>query len=180
MNDEREHGRKSAKSRRWTSKRKEFVLTTEERLEKLEKELAGAKRRSRVMLVVAVMTVAGILLLGAGGDAIPKSISSQEFVLVDSAGNNRASLHSTPTGALLGLKDAEGKTRFGLSVGDSGALLGLMDTNGKTRAMLRLDESGQPVLELSDQDKVRVVLGVNEHPSLWLFDNDERAIWHTS
>ncbi len=41
-------------------------MTTEERLEKLEKELARAKRRSRVMLVAAVMTVAAVFLLGAG------------------------------------------------------------------------------------------------------------------
>ncbi len=41
-------------------------LTTEERFEKLEKELAGATRRSRLLVIVAAVIVALVFLLGAG------------------------------------------------------------------------------------------------------------------
>ena len=70
-------------------------MTTEERLEKLEKDLAGAKhdlakakRRSRLLLVGAVAIVALVFLLGAGNDAVQNVVRAHEFDLVDFNGQS--------------------------------------------------------------------------------------------
>jgi hypothetical protein len=104
-------------------------MTTEERLEKLEKELAGAK-----------------------------TIRAERFEVVDSAGNVRAVLSVGLTPAKLGqlgleLFGQDGKTcRAVLGTKDGSPLLVLCDQNGKTRAGLSVAADGTPRLELLDQN----------------------------
>jgi hypothetical protein len=157
-------------------------MTTEERLEKLEKELAGAKRRSRVMLIAAAMAVAVVFLLGAGGEAVPKVIQAEKFELVDSTGRGRAALEMTQAGEPgLVLGDEKGKIRTGLIMGEAGRpSLGLFDDNGIPRIILHLDDSGEPTLSLSDENgKVRagMCLGESGEPGLGLYDQEGKTIW---
>ena len=95
-------------------------MTTEERLEKLERQLADA----------------------------PKVIRSNEFILEDDKGNVRAVLAVTKygpqlclydengktlfelTGAVLGMMDENGKTRVELAVLQDGAGMALYDEDG--------------------------------------------------
>lgn len=183
-------------------------MNTEERLEKLEKELARAKRRSRVMLVAVVMTVIGVFLLGAGGESVPKRIRAQEFDVVDASGGVRAALLVSENGAGPSLKlyDQNGEPCVVLGMGDSGPALGLCDRTGTTRIALAMladgeptlslydqndtaravlaifAKSGQPMLGLADQNgKSRIGLGMTKsgQPMLGLYDQDGKVIWRT-
>lgn len=158
-------------------------MTTEERVAKLEKELARAKRRTRVMLVAAVMTAAGMFLLGAGGEGVQQVVRAERFELVDANGTVRAALGSDSAGRPgLWQYDQNGTTRALLCLGDSGQPgLRLYDQNGTTRASLRLGDSGQPGLGLLDQNEsIRVALVLNEfgQPMLELWDlNGKVRAW---
>lgn len=135
-------------------------MTTEERLGKVEKELAKSKRRSRVMLSMAVLTVAGVFLLCFNCDEIRearsggKAIRAQEFDVVDQNGKTRVILGTDDSGSPgLVLYNKNGKPGVELTLGaDELPALGLYDQNDKNRAALYLDKSG-PTLTLSDRNE---------------------------
>ncbi len=128
-------------------------MTTEERFEMLEKKLARAEHRSRVMLVAVVMTVVGVLLLGASGDEVQKVLCAQEFRLVDQNGKTLAALEMRENGPGLAILDQSGNDRAVLAVSSDGIpALGLMDKDGKPRVRLCLDPTGLAALELRDQN----------------------------
>ncbi len=135
-------------------------MTTEERLETLEKELARAKRRSR-RLLAAVGLVAGAVALvwvvvGAGcntqGGKVPTVIRAGRFQLVDENGSDRAVLTVDKDGPSLTLLDENGNDRALLYMfrEDEPGLL-LLDENGKTRARLHVDKD-VPGLDLLDEN----------------------------
>lgn len=175
-------------------------MITEERLEKVEKELARAKRRSRVILLAAAMTVAAVFLLCAG-DAVPKVVRAERFELVDTNGTVRAVLHmsqlaggpelslSGPSGSAhlrvfdsgpqLGLYDKNKTGRVALMVSDVGSELNLRDENGKLRNVLFVASSG-PGLSLFDENGMgRVALGMaHDVPIVGVCDPSGKLIWH--
>ena len=136
-------------------------MTTEERLEKLEKELARAKRRNRRLLAVAGLVVGAVTLAWivagtanraeAQGGGVPAVIRANAFVLVDEKGKTRAELSMGEYGPGLLLVDENGKTRATLTVDKDWPWLALADENGKTRAMLAVGKNG-PVLGLLDEN----------------------------
>lgn len=81
-------------------------MTTEERLEKVEKELARAKRRNRWLPDIVILTLFGITLISIGiAYALilspSRTIQASEFVLMDKDGRKDAELvthHYTPGG----------------------------------------------------------------------------------
>jgi hypothetical protein len=108
-------------------------MTTEERLEKLEMELARVKE---------------------GRENI---VTANAFSLVDKSGNRRASL-SVFTGApTLNLADENGKLRASLAVLKNGPSLDLFDENHKARAGLLVGKDG-PALTCSTRT-ARAALG---------------------
>ena len=115
-------------------------MTVDERLEKLEKELARAKRRIRwlVDLEKATRAAKGI-------------IQGTTFLLVDSEGRERATLTVTPDGPLLGLADENGKPRAKLTAFKDGPSLDLWDDQGNRRIALHAGKDG-PILTLVDEN----------------------------
>jgi len=92
-------------------------MTTEERLEKLECELARAKRHNRVLLAAAgvglgVWIAAGTFgpaMAGApGGAAAIKEVRASRFVVVDKNGKDRAWLSVDSEGTALFFVDENG------------------------------------------------------------------------
>ena len=78
-------------------------MTTEERLEKLEQELARANRRNRWLMAVVVLAVVGAWIgldmyadhsrrPSPGSRHLPKVIRANEFILEDVDGKTRAGL----------------------------------------------------------------------------------------
>jgi hypothetical protein len=152
-------------------------MTVEERLEKLERELAAAKRNNRRLLIAAGLLV-GIsalawLITGSAGivqaqeaEEVPNLeiletgniIRANGFILEDAEGRTRAELVMTEGEPRLRLLDEYGKNRAVLGMNEVkkeiGLFLlpglGLYDENGVHRAML-LEDS----LNLYNEDGVR-------------------------
>jgi len=145
-------------------------MTTEERLENLERELARAKRRNRCLLA-AVLLGAGVVILAAAWIGTPEKalaanaakaptiIRANGFIVEDANGKSRIMLAMTEDGPTLSLLDENGKGRAILNVIRGVAILGLNDENGKPRAMLGVSKEG-PAIGLTDENgKTRVGLG---------------------
>jgi len=161
-------------------------MTTDERIENLEKGLASARRFNRWLLAAVGLALGVWILAGtfgptmaaapAGGGAV-KEVRANRFVVEDANGKVRARLEAHDDGAGLFLLDENGKPRAGLSaffnepsltlingnqnvglyVGKNGPRLGLSDENGETRALLSMDKAG---------------------PRLALYDENGKPIWH--
>ena len=109
-------------------------MTTDERLDKLEKELARAKRRNRRLLAVVGLVVGAFALVwivARAGCNAQSVIRANAFVLQDENGKARAELRMDKDGPGLSLFDAAGKTRAGLTVVKDAPMLSLYDENGK-------------------------------------------------
>lgn len=181
-------------------------MTTDERLEALERELAVAKaeatrgkRRNR-RLLTAVGLAAGVFALvwviaaaatrtQAQGGVSPTTIRASQFILTDEKGKCRAVLNLTEDGPALVLTDESNKPRGTLNMGKLGPALGLFDESGRPRVMLKTDKHG-PALDLLDENgRVRAMLGAGRtrtpdgkniaypESSLVLFGPDGQAIW---
>jgi hypothetical protein len=161
-------------------------MTSEERLERLEKELALTKRRIRRLLQgVVCLFVAGCVfavLLSTMGSAKAqgeKVIRANKFILEDQNGKSRAFLSMNNGGPRLMMTDQNGKVRVALAIlQDIMPSLGLRDENEKSR--IQLYEIGEvSFLDLKDQnEKKRASLSVVDGmPGLSLFGQNgkERA-----
>ena len=104
-------------------------MTTEERLEKMERELSAAKRRNRWILLVITLAATGAYALGCNVEQ--RIISAQHFHLVDESGKTRALLTVCADGPGLLMKDENGKTRLLLTVDNNGPRLFMFDENAK-------------------------------------------------
>ena len=101
-------------------------MTTEERLDALEREMAAMREK----------------------------ITTKELVIVDENGKLRAWLGVLKDEPRLELFDANGKWCAWLDAGKDGAGLGLMDENGKIRAMLDAGKDGAELTLLDENGKV--------------------------
>jgi hypothetical protein len=128
-------------------------MTTDERMENLEKGLASARRFNRWLLAAVGLALAVWILAGIFGPttagaqtagAAVNEVRAKRFVLVDDAGKQRALLdvggdsilEKAFNAASLCLYDAEGKPRAVLSASSvSGPDLSLRDESGKPRPL---------------------------------------------
>ena len=128
-------------------------MTTEERLEKLERELARANRHNRWLLAGVVLAIVGLSLAwtwtkttaiaqAQGLGTTTKVIRANEFILEDENHKPRASLGATKDGAKLSLYDKNGKGGVMLGATKDGANLSLYDENRKARGMLSVNKGG--------------------------------------
>ena len=152
-------------------------MTTEERLEKVEKESAAAKRQLRRLMIggpIGLACVAVLLALWAR----PAEVQARKFVLLDENGKTRALLAMEEFGPRLSLADAQGKTRAALCVVKTGPVLNLSDMNGTARAGLAVLKDG-PVLNLDyGNGKTRALLVVEEGgPGMRLYDGNDKILW---
>ena len=148
-------------------------MTTEERLEKLERELAESKRRNRWLLSFVELAVVGLGLfwlltktpasaaVAATAAPTPKEIRANSFVVVDEKGNSRAMLgmvkNKNTEMVMLKLFDEMGNSLAMLNVGKDRSML-ILHGEGKSRillgvskdlpGLLLLDESGNPSASL--------------------------------
>lgn len=117
-------------------------MTTEERLEKLERELAASKRRNRRLWIVLVAILGGCALAWTFTKGIgtawaqaeakgEKVIRANRFVLEDGQGRERGKLEMTVDGPALRLSDEKGNTRAVLSIFENEPGLKLWDEKGK-------------------------------------------------
>jgi len=164
-------------------------MTTEERLENLERELGRAKKRSRWLLVGLALGLGVLALVWASAASAPRAeaqgaaggrtIRASEFVLEDEKGKVRAVLgviKDAPGlgrfyGPVLSLFDENGELCVVLHGTAGGPGLRLFDAAGKERATLGVGKDG-PALRLNDENKMGGAgLGaLKDGPMLNLFD----------
>jgi hypothetical protein len=151
-------------------------MTTEERLERVEKELARAKRQNRVLLVAAVIIVSVVFLLGASENRSRDTIRAKAFCVVDENDSTRAALGLSGDGQpVLNLYDGNGTRRVRLGLGGGCPGLWLYDENDTVRTVLSLCESGQPGLAMAGENGTPLVdLGVGStgKPGLGMYDEN--------
>ncbi|MCX7021120.1 MAG: hypothetical protein NTW26_02380, partial [bacterium] len=151
-------------------------MTVEERLEKVERELATAKRRNQRLLIAAGLLL-GISALAWLSTVNTSPVLAQEvnvktpaitesgniirangFVLEDAEGRGRAVLEMMAGGPRLGLYDENGQIRVALVAFEDGPMLALIDENGEIRDTL-VSYKGGPALGLYDDNgKIRAGL----------------------
>jgi hypothetical protein len=169
-------------------------MTTEQRLERLERENRWMRRIGAVGVAVA----AAVLLIGQGKDKklpdlevrslVARSLVARSLVVVDDEGTRRVELDSLDDSIYLRLTDRTGRERFTLLAGNKGqSELYFNDRTGTTKLALGvsdgspyLDMTGAGRVTLSGRDeKMRAGLATNEDgtPSLSFFDKDGKHIW---
>ena len=163
-------------------------MTTDERLERLERAL-GRSRRFNLWLLAAMGLAAGAwLLAGAfhGEQAWAQTtkpendssgvIRAKGFVVEDENGKTRAMLDMNKDVPRLRLFDEKGKPLVSLDASKDGAGLFLADENGKLRAGLIANKDG-PMLKLADQNgTLRVLLDASKgRPGLSLADKNGKT-----
>lgn len=179
----------------------ETIMTTDERMEKIEAELARVKWVNRCLVACIVLilgcwsAVQTFAPQKAWAKSGTKTLQATDLLLQDENGKTCAVLMGTTDGAVLLSVDENGKHGGGLHLqkdclmvidenmdkrialvgSKEGPSLGLYDKNGKTRIGLTM-VNNKPLLTLCDENsKSRVGLGILEGlPNLTLFDENEK------
>lgn len=158
-----------------TAKRKENDMTTEERLEKLERELTAAKRRNRWILGCGATLILCCLTIAATPRG-NRTIRANEYFLEDENGKPRAHMSADKNGPGLSMTDENGKIRTMIDVGKKGPGLAMYDENDKIRAMLFVGKKGTS-LSMNDENgeaRAHMVVGKNG-PILQMDDENGNA-----
>jgi hypothetical protein len=130
-------------------------MTTDERLEKLEHELARSKRRFRWLIIGAGLCFFSAAVLFAGrtrsdSAGVNKELRATSFVLEDANGKPRASLGVDEDGLELRLSYENGNIGAAICLHEEKVVLSLADQNAKPRAVLGLAKN-MPLLCLYDE-----------------------------
>jgi hypothetical protein len=143
-------------------------MTTEERFEKLERELACAKRRNRVQLITMICVVisflGGLYVAGTaiGQGSVQEEVRAKNFILLDENGKVRGMLDAMENIPTLRLWDENDTLRISLGVSEDEAYLDIYDENGEIGTELNVSE-GLPGLGMWDEDgQLRTLLNVTE------------------
>jgi hypothetical protein len=161
-------------------------MTTDERLDKLERELKQAKGRIRWLLagigfclvILAVIWAFGLATTTAqASQGALKEIRANSFVLEDANGKPRASLGMDEDGLELRLRYENGNIGAALCLHDEKMVLSLADKNGKPRAVLGVSQN-MPLLCLYDEkEEPRATLAVlADGPHLVLRDEKGKPL----
>jgi hypothetical protein len=162
------------------------IMSTDERMEKMEGQLARIRWVNRCLIACIVLSLAVWFISRTFGPETAwaksgvKEIRANKFVLEDGKGKSRALLGVDEDGPKLALLDEKGKNRALVVVEKDGPALCLFDEKGQAGVLLSLRDDG-PNLGLYDwQGQTRVGLGMGkdgpmERPGLVLCDGKEKT-----
>ena len=164
-------------------------MTTDERLERLERELSRARLRFRWLVVGAGLCVMSVAVIYAFGQYqttftpratkadTSKEIHVNNFVLEDANGKPRASLGMDEDGVVLRMRYENGNIGAALCLHEEKMVLSLSDKSGKPRAVLGVTKN-MPILCLYDQkEEPRASLVVlTDGPHLMLYDEKGKSL----
>lgn len=134
-------------------------MTTEKRLERLERELTAAKRHNRWLLTAAGLVVLTLVLArvfsgtmntaqAQGKGSEKKVVRANEFILEDDKNRIRAVLCMSEVGPGLSLYGDRGEVRALMQASNDGSRLALYDQKGELRAVMEVGKDDEPVLSL--------------------------------
>jgi hypothetical protein len=160
-------------------------MTTEERLEKMEVQLARVRWFNRCLIACIVLSLGVWFILKTFGPEMVwaqsgvKEIRANRFILEDENGKPRGGLAVEKGSTVLFLLDENGKSRACLAAAKDGPMLSLYDENGKPRAWLAAVMDGS-MLSLYDEDgkpRADLTLSSKYGPHLSLTDENGKLIW---
>jgi hypothetical protein len=177
-------------------------MTVEERVEKLEQELAETKRelaegkrlgtgdnqiqrlekRVRVTAALACgLALLSFAVLLAGAQTAPNVVEAQKFVLKDESGRIRAELLSQGGGPSLVYYDREGNRRANFSAADDGsAWLHFTDKDKNSVFAIVVGATGVGHMHLACPDgQIRFLLSLTNEllPTMTLRDQKGNLLW---
>lgn len=166
-------------------------MTIEERMARPERELAGARRTSRLLVVLLAGAMLWTWVFASGTltaqDRVQDEVRARQFILDDGNGITRAALSMQRNEPVLALYDENNHGNLQLLLHNGVPAMNLYDAQGMRRAVLEVDEegpylgmsdgvlkSGMPVLGLSGVHSApRTMLAVEkEGPVLLMTDRD--------
>jgi len=140
------------------------MMTIEDRLENVERELGRQKRRNRWLLAAILLLVGGLVADGAfkttanlaraQGAGTTKEVRAKNFVLEDENGMPRVKLEIFEDTPRLALYDKNLKLRADLSTSPVGPSLNLYDGHFHSRVWLSVDIDGPTMMLLDENYKV--------------------------
>lgn len=138
-------------------------MSTEARLERLEKELTAAKRRYRRLTILVVgLAAAGMALAWTWGSTASAQHGGEDII--------RA-------GGFI-VEDETGEARAVMGMSRDGPGLHVLDQTGVPRLALDVDEDGPTVYLLDELGVIRVSAVVGDDgPSVQFFDPERNLIW---
>ena len=161
------------------------MTTTEERFDRLERELVRQRRRCRWLFGAAALAFAGWLVVAlrpapadAQAAASPKEVRAKAFVgnafvLRDENGKLRAALTVSEGTPGLALYDANGKARVAIHAARKEPALELYGANGEKRAILSAIKEGGGLVLHDENGKLRAGL-IARGPGLALYDENDK------
>ncbi|MBE3097662.1 MAG: hypothetical protein IMZ44_11135 [Planctomycetes bacterium] len=157
-------------------------MTTDERIENLEKGLASARRLNRWLLAAVGLAISVWILAGTFGPATAaapaaggavKEVRANRFIVEDAKGKVRATLDVDVDGPWLRLFDENGKTHAELAGTKDRPRLYLVDENAKPRVMLATTKDNSELHLLDENGTIRAMLAtIKGAPGLALFDEN--------
>ncbi|MHC4138098.1 MAG: hypothetical protein ACYS0K_24425 [Planctomycetota bacterium] len=147
-------------------------MTTEQRLERMERENRWMRRIGAVSIAVVV----AVFLVGQAKDKEPPDLVVRSLTMKDKDGRTRAQLWMFLDKVHLDLCDVRGRARATLSLMKDGSpSLRFCDSNRKARLRIGAERRVGPFLDLSDKDgKTRATLGLT---AFALRDANRKVIW---
>lgn len=160
-------------------KRKGLDMTTDERLEKLERQLATTRYRYRWLAIIAgVLFIGSAMAPPAENVDVTEELRTRRLVIEDQNGGHRVLITTVRGQPALVMLDENGKGRISLAILKSGPSLDLLDSNGRNRLSLFQDKIRNPTIQLNDMmGRGRASLKLNAvcDGSLTFFDDDGRG-----
>lgn len=114
-------------------------MNTEQRLDKLEAELARHRRYNKGLVAALVAKAVGVFILAVAAMAIGYFWPSKDAVEV---------IEEIRTQRIV-LVDENGNSRLHLEVGENGSQVLVLDENGTPQAQLNVNENGPELYMLS-------------------------------
>jgi len=161
--------------------KKETIMSTDERIEKMERQLARMRWFNRCLIACIVLSL-GVWFIEktftaktAWAGSGVKEIRANRFILEDDEGTVRARLGVDADGPALSLLDKNGKSRAVLSVDKDVSGLRLRDENSKPLAVLSMKKDGAKLSLWDKNEVIRAMLSVDvdkDVPWLALFDEN--------
>ncbi len=174
-------------------------MTTDERLEAVERALAASMDRGRLLLIVTglimiifslvwVMVLRGVTRANEAADEAARAqadgadvaavLRARSFELIDPQGEIRAVLRVTQGGSVLGLRDANGRSRATLTADNAEPALGLLTRTGKHRALLTAAEDGTRLILGDERGYPHVAVVTTPGGSgISLYDENGVGLW---
>jgi len=164
-------------------------MTTDERLERLEKELTRAKRHNLWLLTTTGLIVLTLTLMrvftglennahakGKGNE--PRVVSANEFILEDGEGRCRSKLFVDTKGPCFNLIDEKDRLRAQLRLIKDEPFLILMNEKGNGSVSLNQKEQGVGLVLCDQEYRVRGVFAVTKSGAgIEIWDENGSTQW---